>query len=833
MKKKFLLPVLLLFILPAFTQPPAAYKGDKPAIGKISGTVLDAGTSQALEYSSVVIRSLRDSTKIYGSLVDEKGKFEINHIPLGGYKLSISFVGYKDYVIDKILLLPPDKTEISLGTLKVQQDQTLLQEVQVTAEKSVLQLGTDKKVFNVDKSALSSGGSATDILKQVPTVDIDMDGNISMRGSGNVTVFINGKPSGITGANKQAVLDAIPGNTIESVEIINNPGAKYDAEGEGGIINLVLKKNLDKGFNGNATIGFTTKYKANTGFSINFRKNKINLSTNYGFRFYESGSTTDNRRLNFNDSARYYLNTFEDSKRYNFSNTLSANLDYAINDKNTLSFNTLIGQNHTQVNEVNYFDFEDSTGLLYHAYDRYNDEARDNINTDAGFTYRKVFKSNANDLNISGLYSYLHADDRPAYTEQQLNVYDRTPLPVPDAISHNRVLSVNHIASLQADFVQPFDKAKGKLEAGIKASYRNLLNDFDADSLDRTAQLLRPDNSLINRYDYQENVNAVYAAYGGSYKKFSYKGGLRAEQTNIKGIQDVGNLTNSQHYFDFFPSVFLSQKLPGNHELQLAYRRSINRPDNYQLNPFGDYSNPYNIRKGNPDLKPAYTESAELTYLKSFDKGFFISATGYFRYTRNYFTRFVNVDSKGVSVVTFGNLSNARNTGLELIARASLTKWWNLMLNLNLFSNKIVGNIPGGETDANSSSFQWNMRLMSNMTVWKTGSLQVMVYYRGKIQFLQGYIKPGFTANLGFRKDFLKNNRASIAVNIQDIFHTQQFRVYTSGSNYQADVTHRFQSTTGNISFTYKFGRNEEKVNAPKKKVINTDDSGNGMDSGF
>ncbi len=830
--KKLSLFLLSLYYCISFAQAPGGFQGERPAIGKLFGTVLDGTTGKPLEYSSIVIRGLKDSTKIFGSLVDEKGKFEITQIPLGSYKLTISFVGYKDFVIEKILVIPPDKIEQNLGTLKVLQDETLLEEVQVIAEKSVLQLGVDKKVFNVDKSALSSGGSATDVLKQVPTVDVDVDGNISMRGSGNITVFINGKPSGITGANKQAVLDAIPSSTIESVEIINNPGAKYDAQGEGGIINLVLKKNIKKGFNGNISLGYGTFYKNNAGVSINYKKNKINLSTNYGFRFNENTSWNDNNRKNFTDSTLFYLRTHEDSRRNNISNTLSENLDININDKNTLSLNSLVGYNYNIIDETNYFDFTDSLDILYNASKRKNEEIRKNLNADAGIVYRTIFKSNTNDLNLSANYSYLNSNSTPKYKEQQLSIIDRSDLSVAPALSTNNSTTINHLATFQADYVQPFEKIKGKLEVGGKISYRYLSNDFYADSTNRSNGDVILNTALINTFIYNEEVNAVYSIYGGSFKKFSYKGGIRMEQSNIKGIQEVGNQTNSQHYIDFFPSVFLSQKLPKNHELQLAYRRSINRPDNQQLNPFGDYSNPYNIRRGNPALKPAYTDAVELTYLKSFEKGYFISATGYFRYTSNFFTRFVNVDSNGFATVTFGNLANAQNIGVELITRASFTKWWNVLLNVNLFNNRVMGSIPNGEIDANSNSFQWNLRFTSNMSVWKTASIQFSLNYRSKINYLQGYIKPNLVASIGFKKDFLKNNRASIAINIQDLFHTQRFEIESSGQNFKTSVSRISQSTVANITFTYKFGRSEEK-STPKKRSNTEDMGGGGMDGGF
>jgi iron complex outermembrane recepter protein len=270
----FLLFIIFSAIIQA--QPPQGFNGPPPAIGKLYGKVVESAKNAPLAYSSVTIQNLRDSAIVLGSLVDEKGYFEITKIPIGVYQITVSFLGYKDFVKNDIKIVPPNNLEVNLGTLKITEDTKVLDEVEITAEKSLMTVNAEKKVFNIEKNTMAAGGSAVDALKQVPVVDVDQDGNLSMRGSGNLKVFINGRPSGITASNTKAILDAIPASQIESIEIINNPSAKFDAEGEVGIINIVLKRNTKTGLNGNISVGYGTKYDANTGITLNFRK-KISI----------------------------------------------------------------------------------------------------------------------------------------------------------------------------------------------------------------------------------------------------------------------------------------------------------------------------------------------------------------------------------------------------------------------------------------------------------------------------------------------------------------------------------------------------------------------------
>lgn len=803
---------------------------DIPAIGRIFGKIVDATNQQALSYASVVLINKKDSTLQYGTLADDNGDFDITQIKIGTYKLMVSFLGYKDYIQEDLALFPPDKIEQNLGTIKVTEDSKVLQEVQIVGEKTIMQLQADKKVFNVEKSALSAGGTAVDVLRQTPTIDVDADGNISTRGSGNLQVYINGKPSGITGANKQAALDAIPANAIESIEIMNNPNAKYDAEGNAGIINIILKKNYSRGVNGTVNVGYRTKYKNNIGVSINFRKKKVGLTTAYNYRLHETHWGGYEFRKNIlPDSTIYYLNTNTSGlQKLSFFNTLSSQLEYDINEKNSFSLGGLFNSINRKNTGTTSYDFLDATENTYRYFERYRNTQKASWNIDLNTSYTKTFKTSKHNLIIASNYSISKDIDKPEY-QQQFFLNDKTTnAGIPNTVEHNKSDDRIHLFQFQADYTQPFDKSKSTLEIGAKTTYRNINNDFYADSLDRSSGVININNGLTNIFNYQENVNAAYTVFGGLYKKFTYKAGLRMEQTNIIGKQSVGNMDFVRHYVDFFPSVFLAQEFKNNHKLQLQYRRSIDRPNSFQLNPFGEQVDPFNIRQGNPLLKPIYTNSLELTYVKNF-KNLFLSTGVYYRQSKNPYTMFRFVDTTGASVINFGNLDLGRDIGTEIIARAQITKWWNVMANTNIFYNMLDGKIPNTEVAQDANNFTWNIRLISNMKVWKTGELQIMWFYKGKNKFLQGEIQPMTFLNIGFRKDFLKDNRASIAINITDILTTQSFRVNTYGSNFEGRTKRKWESTVGSITFTYKFGKDDVKSTQPKVKKQEENSGGNNI----
>lgn len=790
-----------------------------PAAGRVVGVVVDAKTGQGLEYATVVLRNVKDST-VTGGLTDEKGRFAIENMKLGMYNLEVSFLGYITLTQSMIKVVPPTQN-VDLGNLKMNENATELQTVTITAEKQMLQLGAEKKVFNVDKNAMAAGGSALEAIKQIPTVDVDMEGNINMRGSGNVLILVNGKPSGLTGNSKQAILEALPANSIESIEIISNPSAKYDADGTSGIINIVLKKNYNSGLNGSANVSYSTKYKNSAGISINNRKNKINFSSSYNFNFRESYFKGTQDRKNFSELFTNTINSYDYTRTFNYNHSLNLSLDYDINAKNTFSITNLANANHGTNETTTDVDFLNINDVFYSGYDRYADSKRRNFSDDLGLSYRKTFAEQGREWTAAANYSYNNRYNPADYIQ---NDFDSllNPIAAIAIQEYNLTKGTNHILTVQSDYVHPFQK-HGKLEAGVKMTFRDIFTDFYADSLNRTTGATEFNATLSNTYRYTEEINAAYSTFSGTVKKFSYKAGLRMEQANINVDNSQEAVKTKRHYVDFFPSVFLTQKLPKSHELQFSYSRRINRPNPFMLNPFADYSNPLNIFKGNPELQPEYINSLEFTYVKNW-KSIFLTATTYYRQANDNFTRIRFVDSvTAVSVVTWSNITSSQNIGEEVIFRAPITKWWNILANVNVYQNYMKGDIPNGDNDLSTNSFQWNFRVQTSFKFWKNADLQLSYRYNSRIEFLQGYIRPMQNLDIGFRKELLKG-KGILAFNVQDLFNQRRFYIITGGSNFSGVSDRRFETRIATLSFTYKFGKQE---NAPKKRQTpgNMDDS--------
>jgi iron complex outermembrane recepter protein len=795
-----------------------------PSPGKVSGIVVDAGNKTPLEYATIVLRNLKDSTTT-GTLTDEKGRFTVEPVKFGMYQVEVTYLGYDAFTLPNVKVIPPEQI-VALGEIKLSESASELQTVVVTGEKAMMQLGAEKKVFNVDKNAIVTGGNGMDVLKQIPTVDVTIDGNISMRGTENVLILINGKPSGLTGNSKQAILESLPAGSIESVEIINNPSAKYDADGTAGIINIVLKKNYNRGLNGNINAGYSTIYKNNAGLSLNFKKNRINFTSNYNYRYWESFYKGNNLRKNISNDFTNFINAYDYTRTFNTSGNVNLNMDIEINPKSTLSFTNITSYSKGKNRSDNDVEFLDVAEVYYAGFDRDADSRRENISNDATVSYRRTYASPGRTLDILVNHNYSFRDNPQFFTQTDFDADGNNLFPI-DLREFTNNQTTSHIAIGQMDYVHPFEK-HGKLEAGLKTTIRDLFSDFMADSLNRTTGQTDVNFTLSNAYRYFENVNAAYASFGGTVKKFSYKAGLRVEQSNIS--IDNSQVENKQenHYTDFFPSVFMSQKLPKNHEVQLSYSRRINRPTPWMLNPFADYSNPLNIFAGNASLSPEYINALEFTYVKNWNS-IFLTSTTYYRHISDNFSRVRIVDSAtSVSTVTWANLESSQNIGEEIIFRAPITKWWNVLANVNLFQNIIKGDVPGGDNDLSTNNFMWNFRIQTGFKFWKNTDLQLSYRYNSRINYLQGFIKPIHHMDVGIKKDIMKN-KASIALNVQDVFNTRRFFVESNGSNFESTSDRRWETRILTANFTWKFGKGETNNNPKRRPNQNMDDGGGNM----
>ena len=786
---------------------------------KITGILKDAKTQETIPFATAVLidKATAKNAKIVQT--DVNGAFVMADIPTGNFTFKISFVGYQTMVRDNIAITAATGT-LNFGEIKMNPAKgNVLSEITVTGQKQGMQMGIDKKIFAVDQSVISEGGSAGDLLQNVPSVSTDMDGNVSLRGSTGVKVLIDGKPSLIAGGNVAQILQSIPASSIESVEVITNPSAKYDAEGQSGIINIVLKKNTKLGFNGSValTAGNRDNYNANT--NLSFQNSKVNIYGNYGYRYGNRVGGGFQDIYYKSDSLRTrFANQNTVSKSLDKGHNAKAGIDYYLTPKSVISlsggFNSRENDRNEQLN-IRQLDKNQSPVLLSN---RTNSTDGFGDSYDANLDYVQKFKKPKEELTFNFGYSYGTNNSNQYYSTNTIN---RNGVPIDETLSLQRVFNTgnNTNYNIQTDYALPVGKA-GKIEVGYRSQIRLGENDQYADSIPTNTNIYISNNKLINGFDSKDQVHALYFNYQNQIKDFGYQIGLRGEDarldTHLEGY--TGNVLTAAegniHYKRIYPSVFLTQKLKGDNQLQLSYTRRVNRPRPWDTNPFLDVSDPLNYRGGNPNLLPEDVHSFELGYSKYWKKVTLISSL-YFRQTNDVIQRVRSTPVNGIITSTPQNLTNQINSGLELIGRFDLIKALNFTTNVNLYQAKFAGDarfdIPS------SSGFSWNANLTGNLTVVKNLSLQVRGDYRAPEVMAQGKRNAMYGIDGGAKYDF-PNKKASLSFNVRDVFNTRRWSMTTEDRATIVDFERQFQGTMGNLTFSYRFGKTTFTGTNKKKK---------------
>jgi len=804
---------------------PSARGENTPKIGKIKAVVFDKISNKPVEFATVALYKTKDSVLITGAIANEKGAFLLEQLSFGRYFLKINFIGYKQIVIDSIAI-KPTIPEIDLGKIKLAQNAEVLKTVEVAADRGDMQIGIDRKVFNVEKSIVSEGGSASDVLQQVPSVNVDMDGNISLRGNGNVTVLIDGKPSGLTGSSRQAILQQIPASSIESIEVITNPSAKYDPDGMSGIINIVMKKNKISGFNGGVTAGVGTRDKYNGSANISYRNKKMNAYVNYGYRLNNRTMDGYSLRKNILSDTTFYLKESSASNRRNTSHNVKGGMEFYLNEKNTIGASLLFNTNIEKNPQNSIYEEFNNDYVFAGGYSRSTIENGNGNNLDYTLDYRKTFDKPKQELIFSGTYSDSKGKNISNYNEYDYLVkhdaLNATPLQ-----QEVKTTDKNNVATLQLDYTHPF-KNQTKMELGAKSIIRNIDNDFYSQSFNYSENSLIEDTAINNNFIYNEKIHAVYSTLSGQIKKIAYQLGLRAEQAFTQSELITTNEIFKRDYFSLFPSVHLSKKLKKEQELQISYSRRINRPGTRSLNPFKDYSDPYNIRYGNPYLKPEYIDAYELGYIKYLKKTI-LSGSLYYRQTHDVMQRYKIIGDSTVSYVTQINLNSATSYGLEIIAKSELYKWWNITVSGNVFRNIING--KNVDADLNNENFSWTGKLISNMRVWKNMDIQFSANYTGPWLTAQGEVKQTFVMDLGLKKEIFKN--ASLSLNITDLSNARQMKIIASDNTFETNMYRKRESRVATITFSYSFGNLSEGSKRGKGNRNSGENMSGGEDMGM
>ncbi len=839
MKKIAVLITILLGAAGAFAQAPPA--GMKPPAGNISGHVFgkltDTDGKGIGEATVLLMENKMDSatkkTKqlLYKSaLTQANGDFSFEDVSLmGRYTLKISSVGYKAYeqaisFFNKPAAgaaMQPPSTEKDLGKIKLATDAKELQSVTVVSSTPTIKLNADKKIFNVEKNIMSAGGTGVDVMRNVPSVNVDIDGNITLRNSAP-QLLVDGRPTTLT-------LEQIPADAIESVEVITNPSAKYDASGGGaGILNIVLKKNKKTGYNGSVRAGVDKRGALNGGADFNVRQNKINFSASVNGHQNKAQTTGTTERTSLVTTPQTI------TSQNNFNKTTGGFLfakigvDYFATNRTTLSLSAI--KVHGEFNPYERIGI--STDSLYNSgkistlSERLTTGTREFNGQGLVFGLKHTFPKQGEELTIDANY----------FGGKNINnsLYATSYFGTNGIVNSTALQSVLGSGSdknfvIQSDYTLPLSKT-AKLETGVRAAIRsreNVNNNYLYSDSAKEYVLIP---AATSNYKNTDNVYAAYATYSNSIKDFSYKIGLRAESSSYTGtLTNTGETFKNSYPVSLFPSVFLSQKLANRQELQLSYSRRVNRPNFFQLIPFTDYTDKLNITCGNPNLVPEFTQSVELSYLKTFQKNNTFLASLYYKHTDNLITRYLSQEIDAVSgttelINTYINANSSYAAGAEATMINNITKWWDISTNLNVYNSKVnTSNVSTTQQAAIWSlfgKFNSNFKLPSNFAVQLTTTYQsktnLPVSSGGQMggppmmqsqSSSQGYIKAFWGMDLAVKKSFLKNNAASVSVSVTDIFKTRINRQYSSSDYFTQTYSRLRDPQMVKLNFSYRFGK--------------------------
>lgn len=775
-----------------------------PAIGVITGTVVDSSTGEPIVYASVSLVRLRDQQLVTGGITDDKGIFHIKEIPLGMYAVHVEFIGYKKKIIPRVPLSPRGRgIEQNLGTIRLQLTALEMHELEVTAERPVYTQTIDRKVFNVENYTLSAGGTALDALRQVPGVDVDIDGNVSLRGSQNVNVLVDGKPSSLTGADRKAVLENIPAANIQDIEVITNPSAKYDPDGMAGILNIILKENRFAGLNGRFNLSTDADDRYNGSGQINFRNEKINLFTNLGYRHDSRFSIGDNYRETFFHGGNSILDQDMDGTRGGSNLFVKSGVELFPGSRNTFSLTASLNRGgRDYINSLNslYIPFLSFNGSEYV---RETDTDNSRLGMDVTLSFDRKLEQPKKKLSAFVNHSTHSNEDDSFYSTSALPGSEDVVDPEKQKTIRNRR---NSTTNVQADYVHPLGKEL-KLEAGYKGILRLIDDDFLSQSYDFGGLIWNSDDSLSNHFVFAENIQAAYAQISGVRERFQYQLGARAEYAStVSELRTTGE-TFKNPYSSIFPSGSISFGSPRIFQIQTSYSRRINRPSLRRLNPFPHFSDNRNIQMGNPFLKPEYIDVIELNFSR-FEQGRTLTAGFYYRRTLDKMDRIKIVREDGVGITTSENLNESQTYGLEMVLSGRIAPGVRATLSGNVYRDEVNASNLLEDYDRTATGFFgrgfviWNVRPGTEF--------MLSGFYRGPRDIPIGRIDDMFLIS-GSIKQKLMGDRFSVSLRYNDILNTMGFRFETYGDNYAQQSERKWESRILMLTLEYNFGKLEDR----------------------
>ena len=803
----------------------------------ITGVVMDKDVNLPLEYATIAFFSKKENRIITGGISDAKGKFDIK-VPRGTYNITVEYISYGTKTIPNRTLLQ----NTDLGVLGIAIDAQALGEVSIIAERTTVEIKLDKKIYSVGSDLTVRGGTVSDVLDNIPSVSVDVEGNVSLRGNDNVTILINGKPSGLVGLNSTDALRQLPAESIERVEVITSPSARYDAEGTAGILNIILKRSKLQGFNGAVTANAGYPNTAGLSGNVNYRTGDFNFFNTTSFTYRESPGKSSTETQYFNirrdengniieDKPDSFLFEKQNSNRESNNFTTNVGLEWYINNTASLTTSLVYRNSDSDNYSTNISKEYDINDNLTSLSNRFSPDVRDSKTIQYAVNFNKQFNDNS---------QHKFTFDFQYETSDENNI---SPI-AQDGAPVERVQTLQNQSKilLQADYVLPIGK-----DSQFEVGYRGNFNDMDTDySLEFYENgIYELDTNVSNNLIYRDYINAVYTQFGSKISnKFSYLMGLRMEGSRVTIDQKTSTDFQKKDYVGFFPTLNLGYEIDENQSLQLGYNRRIRRPRSYFINPFPSRSSPTSVFQGNPNIDPSYSNKVDVGYLKKFNKFtlnssiYFERATDIFNFiteaTGDYYIRdinftinendpdFDNLTSQYESVNpvvrrTPINLATNDRFGFEFTLSYRASKDWNVNGNFNLFQSETTG--VYNEIDYGAENLSWFVRLNNKYTLPGKIDWQTRIFYMGPSEDAQTKRKGMFSTDLAFSKDIFNDN-ASLAFNVSDVFNSRKRSMDSFTSTFNSNTEMQWSERSYNLSFTYRFNQ--------QKKQQRSMDRGNG-----
>ena len=795
-------PVNILLILLVFFGETFAQSAEKSIL---KGKVLDSISMSPLGSASIRVFNSRDKKIVNGNLASDSGEFSIG-LAFGTYYAEVEFMGYRPHKT-RDFILSKDKPVFDAGNIRLGFSANTLKEVVVQAERSSMQLSLDKKIFNVGKDLANAGGSASDILTNIPSVSVDPEGNVKLRGSDNVRILIDGKPSGLVSFKGGSGLQQLQASMIDRVEIITNPSARYEAEGMAGIINIVLKKDKRQGFNGSFEL--TTGYPTNLGgaANLNYRHKKINFFINYGIAYRrQPGSGTLYQEVYGKDTT-FILQQTNNGMLTGFNNNIRGGLDYYFTENSILTGSYLFRRSDAnRKTNIRYQDYFNTTSNLTSISTRTQNEDEAEPNSEYSLNYKRSFDQKGHELVAEVKYLDNWESSRQVFTQNFFkpdgaeNVSKAILQKSPNDEYEKQWL-------FQVDYTKPIGK-EGKMEMGARSSFRNMVNDYLVTEKNAAGEFVALPG-LDNVFLYDEKINAAYGILGNKSNKISYQAGLRAEWTDVKTTLEETHQVNPRKYMNLFPSAHFTVELAKQNAIQLSYSRRVRRPVYDDLSPYMTFSDSRNFFSGNPDLNPEFSNVFEIGHIRYFDKGSFSSSV-YYRSTKGKIDRIRKVDAAGNSSTRPENLLSQNAFGTEFTSGYSPYKWWKLDFNFNFFHADIDGSnlIKSYKV----STYSWFVRQTSRFMFPKNFDIQVRGNYEAPQKTAQGTRKSLYYIDLSTSKDVFKGN-GTLTFNVLDVLNSRRNRYTSSGPGFYTlgDFQQRRRQVNLTLNYRIKQGKQAAK----------------------